>query len=58
MAKSTAKNVTNEGLKGLNIRINEFGEIDFSIQLEDVNQFLNKNLEDPKLKHLQDDLLQ
>jgi len=56
MAKSTAKNVTNEGLQGLNIRINEFGEVDFSMQLEDVNQFLNKNLEDPKLKHLQDEL--
>jgi len=58
MAKKAAKNVTNEGLKGLDIRINEFGEVDFSMQLEDVNQFLNKNLEDPKLKHLQDDLHQ
>ena len=56
MAKNTAKKVTNEGLQGLNIRINEFGEVDFSMQLEDVNQFLNKNLEDPKLKHLQDEL--
>ena len=58
MAKKVAKNVTNEGLKGLDIRINEFGEVDFSMQLEDVNQFLNKNLGDPKLKHLQDDLHQ
>ena len=58
MSKRIAKNVTNEGLKGLDIRINEFGQVDFSMQLEDVNQFLNKNLEDPKLKHLQDDLHQ
>ena len=55
MANNRRK-VTKEGLKGLDVQINAFGEVDFNLNLEDVNQFLNKNLEDPKLKHLQEKL--
>ncbi|MEQ8706600.1 MAG: hypothetical protein RIC19_21895 [Phaeodactylibacter sp.] len=37
-------------LEGFDIRINEFGEITSNLDVEKVNQFLNKNVEDKKLK--------
>jgi hypothetical protein len=39
-----------EDLKGFDIKINEFGEITSNLGVEKVNQFLNKNVEDKKLK--------
>ena len=54
MATNRRKKTSKEGLKGLDVQINAFGEVDFNLNLEDVNQFLNNNLEDPKLKHLQE----
>jgi len=38
-----------EELKGFNIRINEFGEIISSFEVEKLNQFLNEKVEDKKL---------
>ncbi len=37
-------------LKGFNIKINEFGEISSSFPIERLNQFLNKNVDDKKLR--------
>jgi hypothetical protein len=37
-------------LEGFDIKINEFGEITSNLDVEKVNQFLNKNVEDKKLK--------
>jgi len=39
-----------EELKGFQININEFGEIRSSMNIDDINQFLNENVEDKKLK--------
>jgi len=40
-----------EKLEGFNIEINEFGEIITNTPVEKLNEFLNKNLEDKKLKN-------
>jgi len=39
-------------LKGFDIKINEFGEISSNLDVEKLNQFLDKNVEDKKLKDL------
>lgn len=39
-----------EDLKGFEININEFGEITSSMKVEKLNEFLNENLADKKLK--------
>ena len=38
-------------LKGFDIRINEFGEIISSLPVDQLNQFLNEEVEDKKLKN-------
>lgn len=45
---------THDDLKGFDIRINEFGEIVSSYSVEKLNEFLNKNVEDKKLKDRSD----
>jgi len=40
-----------ENLDDFNIEINEFGEIITNTSVEKLNEFLNKNLEDKKLKN-------
>ena len=40
---------THPDLKGLDIRVNEFGEIISNIPVEKLNDFLNKNVVDKKL---------
>lgn len=36
-------------LKGFDININKFGELQSSIQVDKLNEFLNENVEDKKL---------
>jgi len=45
---------THDDLQGFDIRINEFGEIVSSYSVEKLNEFLNKNVEDKKLKDRKD----
>ncbi len=40
----------NPELEGFEIEINEFGEIKSSMDVDKVNEFLNRNVEDKKLK--------
>jgi len=40
-----------ENLEDFNIEINEFGEIITNTPIEELNEFLNKNLDDKKLKN-------
>ena len=40
---------THPDLKGLDIRVNEFGEIISNISVDKLNDFLNKNVIDKKL---------
>ena len=42
--KSTAK--VHDELKGFDIKINEFGEIRSSLNIDKINQFLNENVDD------------
>lgn len=52
--KKTAPKV-HDDLKGFNININEFGEIQTNVNIEKLNTFLNKNVDDKKLRGLEDD---
>lgn len=37
-------------LKGFDVELNRFGEVDMTISIEELNTFLDKNVDDPKLK--------
>ncbi len=39
----------NPELSGFDIKINPFGEIQSNYKVDEINQFLNRNLEDKKL---------
>jgi hypothetical protein len=39
-------------LDGFDIKINSFGEIQMSYDIERINQFLNKNVDDKKLRDI------
>ena len=43
-----------EELKGFKMEINSFGEISSSLPIEAIHDFLNKNVEDKKLKERED----
>jgi len=46
----TGKPQVHEELQGFEIKINEFGEINTNINVGDLNEFLNENVDDKKLK--------
>lgn len=46
--KKRADGLVHEELKGLNLQINTFGEIQSSLAIERINQFLDKHLGDKK----------
>jgi len=53
MAKKIKKKETprvNEELEGFNMNINSFGEISSSFSIDKINEFLNKNVDDKKLR--------
>ena len=39
-------------LDGLDIKINEFGEIITNYKIDKINEFLDENVDDKKLRHL------
>lgn len=41
-------------LQGLDITINQFGEIKANMNIEDINAFLDKNVDDKKLEERED----
>ncbi|GAB1444615.1 MAG: hypothetical protein KF860_02325 [Cyclobacteriaceae bacterium] len=47
--KKQGKPRVHKDLSGLEISINQFGEIKSNMDIEKVNAFLNKNVEDKKL---------
>ena len=51
--KKKKPGVHNE-LEGFEIRINEFGEIISNFEVDRLNEFLNENVEDKKLKEKQE----
>jgi hypothetical protein len=57
MAKKKKKDVdpkVHDELKGFKMEINSFGEISSSFPIDKINEFLNKNVEDKKLKDRDD----
>lgn len=44
----------NKELEGFDIRIDSFGEIKSSVDIERINEFLNKNVDDKKLRDRDD----
>jgi hypothetical protein len=53
-ATSEVSPKVNPDLKGFDIRINSFGEIVSSYDIDKLNEFLNKNVDDKKLRHRND----
>lgn len=47
--KKKGKPIVHEELEGFDIKINEFGQIQGNFEIEELNQFLNKNVVDKKL---------
>ncbi|MFK7951370.1 MAG: hypothetical protein AB8B73_00885 [Ekhidna sp.] len=41
-------------LDGLNLSVDQFGEIKTNMPVDELNKFLNKNVEDKKLKDRED----
>lgn len=54
MAKKESKPRVHEDLEGLSFEVDEFGEIKSSYEIDKINQFLNKNVEDKKFKERDD----
>lgn len=57
MAKKPKKEETpkvHKDLEGFQMSINSFGEISSSFSIDKLNEFLNKNVEDKKLKDRED----
>ena len=50
MARKRTQPKVHEALDGFNIKINSFGEITTNLNIDDLNAFLNENVEDKKLK--------
>ena len=43
-----------EDLNGFELKVDEFGEIKSSLNIDEINKFLNKNVEDKKLRDRDD----
>ena len=56
MAKNEKKKKpkVNSELDGFDIKIDSFGELKSSMDIDKINQFLNENVEDKKLKNRDD----
>lgn len=48
--KKKGKPIVHEELEGFDIKVNEFGQIQGNFKIEELNSFLNKNVEDKKLQ--------
>jgi len=52
--KKLQKPKVNPALEGFDIHIDSFGEIKSNFEIDKLNQFLNRNVEDKKLKDRDD----
>lgn len=48
--KKEKDNQINEELKDFDVRVNPFGQIESNFDVDKVNEFLNENTEDKKIK--------
>jgi hypothetical protein len=49
LSKKTVKVSRTQDFKNLHINLNPFGEVETSLEIDQVNQFLDANLSDKKL---------
>lgn len=56
--KKEEESKVNPELKGLDIRVNELGEIEANISVEKLNDFLDRNVKDRKLEEKKEKELQ
>lgn len=54
MTKKKEKAKVHKDLDGLDLNVDSFGEIKSSMSVDKLNKFLNKNVEDKKLKDRED----
>lgn len=54
MAKKEEKAKVHKDLDGLDLNVDSFGEIKSSMSIDEINKFLNKNVDDKKLKDRED----
>jgi hypothetical protein len=57
MAKKKKKPPIHEDLEGFDISINPFGELESTLDIDKINEFLNKNMKDKKLPDDPEDTL-
>ncbi len=50
MDKKDKSKKVHEDLEGFNVKINPFGQIESNFDIDKVNEFLNKNTDDKKIK--------
>jgi hypothetical protein len=48
--KSQKNGTFHEDLKGFDIKVNAFGEMESSFEIDRINEFLNEQVDDKKLK--------
>lgn len=53
-APQDQKAKVNKDLEGFDIKIDSFGEIQSSLPIDKINEFLNKNVDDKKLRDRDD----
>lgn len=49
-AKRTPLPDVHPDLKGFDVQLNRFGEVDMTISVDELNNFLDREVDDPKLK--------
>ncbi len=54
MSKKKEKAKVHEDLDGFELKVDSFGEIKSNLPIDKLNKFLNKNVEDKKLKDRDD----
>lgn len=54
MTKKKEKAKVHKDLDGLDLSVDSFGEIKSTMSVDEINKFLNKNVEDKKLKDRDD----
>ena len=51
--KGDKKTKVHKDLEGFDIKINESGEVESNLPIEELNEFLDKNVEDKKFKDIE-----
>ena len=52
--KEDRKPKVHEDLEGFELKVDAFGEIKSNVNIDEINRFLNKNVDDKKLKDRKD----